>query len=105
MLLGTSRRGGVQPCSAKDSDEGILYIDVKEQFTQTDDMVGSVAKVRMSPPSSINHSYQCMSKAVGARRKTTRLDIQEAEIFAAYKPDLFNAITAGRQNDKCTSRG
>ena len=79
----------------KETDEEILYVYFREQFLLSEDMADSVAKVRRSPPSSSVHSYRWMYAAVEARLETMRLEEQEKERIAAYRPDSGNPMTPG----------
>ena len=72
---------------------------------QSEDMKDSVAKVRRSLPSSNVHSYQWMYSAMEARLETMRLEEQEKERVAAYRPDSGNPITPGIETPKGRGKG
>lgn len=90
---------------SRESDEEILYIYFKDIFMKSDDIADSVAKVRRSPASFNVHSYQWMYSAVEAHLETMRLETQEAERFAACKPEAANPITNGLQTKGAGGKG
>ena len=58
-----------------------------------------------SPAHSSEHSYAWMYNAVEARLETMRLQTQEAERVAAYRPDASTPMTPGVEVPKGRGKG
>ena len=70
-----------------------------------DDMADIVVMVRISSTTSNVDSYQWVCNAVHDRLEALRLESQESEMIAAYRPDAVNPITPSVETRKDNAKG